>query len=251
MQNGGNFTANSVFMLTTIFLQIVQGADTAVADTVKKTVEAATQQYDTLSYWDLMQKGGLFMIPIAALLVIAIYIFFERFMATNKAAKEDTGFMANIKQYILEGKIDSALATCRSNPTPMARMIEKGLQRIGKPLNDISAAIENVGKLEVAKLEKSVGFLSTIAGVGPMLGFLGTVSGMISAFYDLSKSGNNIDIGILSGGIYEAMVTTLAGLIVGILAYLAYNIIVARVEKVVYMLEARTTEFMDILNEPA
>jgi biopolymer transport protein ExbB len=133
----------------------------------------------------------------------------------------------------------------------MARLIEKGITRIGRPLNDITTAIENEGKLQVGKLEKSITFLSVIAGVGPMLGFLGTVTGMINAFYELSKSGNNLDIGMLSGGIYEAMVTTVAGLIVGILAFLAYNIIVARVEKVVYILEARSTEFMDILNEPA
>ncbi len=151
----------------------------------------------------------------------------------------------------MDGKMDSALAMCRSQNSPLSRMIEKGVQRIGKPLNDIAASIENVGKLEIAKLEKSVAFLSTIAGVAPMIGFLGTVSGMITAFYNLSKSGNNIDIGMLSGGIYEAMVTTVAGLFVGILAYLAYNVIVARIEKVVYILEARATEFMDILNEPA
>lgn len=238
-------------MMSNILLQIVQGGDSVVTDTLNKTAETTTQQYDTLSLWAVTLKGGPIMIPIALLMVIAIYIFFERFMATNKAAKEDAGFMANIKHYIMEGKIDSALTLCRSNTTPMARMIEKGISRIGRPLNDISTAIENEGKLQVAKLEKSVTFLSTIAGVGPMLGFLGTVTGMITAFYNLSKSGNNLDIGMLSGGIYEAMVTTVAGLVVGILAFLAYNIIVARVEKIVYILEARSTEFMDILNEPA
>ena len=170
-------------------------------------------------------------------------------MATSKASKEDAGFMANIKHYITEGKIDQALTLCRSNATPMARLIEKGITRIGRPLNDITTAIENEGNSRLAT-GKSITFLSVIAGVGPMLGF-GTVTGMINAFYELSKSGNNLDIGMLSGGIYEAMVTTVAGLIVGILAFLAYNIIVARVEKVVYILEARSTEFMDILNEPA
>lgn len=238
-------------MMSLILLQIVQGADSTVADTLNKSTDVASAQYDTLSLWDLTVKGGAIMIPIALLLVIAIYIFFERFMATNKAAKEDAGFMANIKQSIKDGKIDTALTLCRSNASPMARMIEKGISRIGRPLNDISTAIENEGKLQVAKLEKSVTFLSTISGVGPMLGFLGTVTGMITAFYNLSKSGNNLDIGMLSGGIYEAMVTTVAGLVVGILAFLAYNIIVARVEKVIYILEARATEFMDILNEPA
>ncbi|MPM25171.1 hypothetical protein SDC9_71661 [bioreactor metagenome] len=241
-------------MFLNIFLQIVQGGDsvvTATADTVQKTVESASQQYDTLSFWDLALKGGPVMIPIALLLVIAVYIFFDRYIVTSKASKEDTGFMANIKHYIMEGKIDQAQTMCRSNPTPMARMIEKGISRIGRPLNDITTAIENEGKLQVAKLEKSIAFLSTIAGIGPMIGFLGTVTGMITAFYDLSKSGNNLDIALLSGGIYEAMVTTVAGLIVGILASLAYNVIIARVEKIVYILEARSTEFLDILNEPA
>jgi len=241
-------------MFLNILLQIVQGGDsvaTATADTVQKTVETAGQQYDSLSLWALTVKGGPVMIPIALLLVIAVYIFFERYMATSKAGKEDAGFMANIKHFITEGKIDQAKAMCLSNPTPMARMIEKGISRIGRPLNDITTAIENEGKLQVGKLEKSITYLSVIAGVGPMLGFLGTVTGMINAFYELSKSGNNLDIGLLSGGIYEAMVTTVAGLIVGILSFLAYNIIVARVEKIVYILEARSTEFMDILNEPA
>jgi biopolymer transport protein ExbB len=236
-------------MFLNLFFLTAPVADTA-AKAAANTAEAA-KQYDTLSLWDLTLKGGPVMIPIALLLVIAVYIFIERYMTTSKAAKEDTGFMNNIKLYITEGKIDQALTLCRSNQTPMARLIEKGISRIGRPLNDISTAIENEGKLQVGKLEKSVTFLSVIAGVGPMLGFLGTVTGMINAFYELSKSGDNLDIGILSGGIYEAMVTTVAGLIVGILAFLAYNIIVARVEKIVYILEARSTEFMDILNEPA
>lgn len=238
-------------MILNVILQIVNKGDSIAVDTVKNTVNEVSQGVDRMSLWELAEKGGFIMIPLAILLILAIYIFFERFFITNKASKEDASFMANIKNYIFDGKMDSALAMCKSNDTPLSRMIEKGIQRIGKPLNDISAAIENVGKLEVAKLEKSVTFLSTIAGVAPMIGFLGTVSGMIQAFYDLSKSGNNIDIAGLSGGIYEAMVTTLAGLFVGILAYLAYNVIVARIEKVVYILEARATEFMDILNEPA
>ncbi|OPZ97929.1 MAG: Biopolymer transport protein ExbB [Bacteroidetes bacterium ADurb.Bin408] len=159
--------------------------------------------------------------------------------------------MNNIKDFIHDGKLDSALSLCKHNNSPLSRMIEKGLLRIGKPLNDVNAAIENVGKLEVNKLEKNIAVLATVAGASPMIGFLGTVSGMINAFYNMSKAGNNIDIALLSGGIYEAMVTTLAGLVVGILGYICYNILVARVEKVVFMLEARASEFMDLLNEPA
>jgi biopolymer transport protein ExbB len=204
-----------------------------------------------LKLFEVALKGGWVMIPLLILSIVAIYIFFERFMATKKASKEDTNFMTNIRTYIHEGKIDSARALCQANSTPLAKMIEKGIMRIGRPLNDISTAIENVGKLEVSKLEKNVAFLSMTAGAAPMIGFLGTVSGMIKAFYNLSMAGNNLDIGLLSSGIYEAMVTTLGGLIVGIIAYVCYNIIVSRIEKVVFILEARATEFIDILNEPA
>lgn len=190
------------------------------------------------------------MIPIAVLSLIAVYIFFERFFAIKRAAKIDENFMNRIKDYIHEDKLDSALALCQSINNPVARMIEKGISRIGRPLNDISAAIETVGKLEIYKLEKGLPTLATVAGAAPMIGFLGTVMGMIRAFYDMSMAGSNIDVALLSNGIYTAMVTTMAGLMVGIVAYLAYNAMVARVEKVVFKLEASTTEFMDLLNEP-
>lgn len=232
-----------------VLLQIIQQGLTQ-PDTLATITEQA-QEFEKLTFFELMLKGGWIMIPLAILSVVAIYIFIERYLATTKASREDSNFMMNIRNYIKEGKIDSAIALCRANPTPLARMIEKGLIRLGRPLHDISAAIENVGNLEVSKLEKTVAFLSMTAGAAPMIGFLGTVSGMIRAFYNLSKAGNNLDISLLSSGIYEAMVTTLAGLIVGIIAYICYNIIVARIEKVVFMLEARATEFIDILNEPA
>lgn len=190
------------------------------------------------------------MIPIAVLSLIAVYIFFERFFAIKRAAKVDENFMNRIKDYIHDDKLDSALALCQSMNNPVARMIEKGVSRIGRPLNDISAAIENVGKLEIYKLEKGLPTLATVAGAAPMIGFLGTVMGMIRAFYDMSMAGSNIDVALLSNGIYTAMVTTMAGLMVGIVAYLGYNAMVARVEKVVFKLEATTTEFMDLLNEP-
>ena len=191
------------------------------------------------------------MLPLAIFSVIAVYIFVERFIAINRATKEETNFMNNIRDFIHDGRLDSALSLCKNNTSPIARMIEKGLLRIGKPLSDVNAAIENVGKLEVNKLEKNIAALATVAGAAPMIGFLGTVSGMINAFYRMANAGNNIDISVLSGGIYEAMVTTLAGLVVGIIGYICYNILVARIEKVVFMLEARATEFMDLLNEPA
>lgn len=200
---------------------------------------------------ELASKGGWLMIPILILSVLAVYIFFERFFAIQKATKIDVRFMDRIKDYIHDGKLDSALALAQSDENPVARMIEKGIHRIGRPLNDVHAAIENVGRLEIYKLEKGLPVLATIAGGAPMIGFLGTVMGMVRAFYDMSMAGNNIDVGQLSNGIYTALVTTVAGLIVGVVGYFAYNVLVARVEKIVFQLEANTTEFMDLLNEPA
>lgn len=205
----------------------------------------------SISIYELVLKGGWIMAILGLLSIIAVYIFIERFFTINKASREDKHFMNNIRDFIKGGKVDSALALCKSNKSPIARMIEKGLMRIGRPLNDINAAIENVGKLEVSRLEKNVAGLATIAGAAPMLGFLGTVIGMIIAFHDMSMAGNNIDIALLSTGIYQAMITTVGGLIVGVVAYVCYSILVARVEKLVYLLEARSTEFMDLLNEPA
>lgn len=203
-----------------------------------------------LSYWELAIKGGWIMIPIAILSVFAVYIFIERYFAIKKASQTDINFMSKIKDYIHDDKLDSALALCQSTNTPVARMIEKGLQRIGRPLNDINAAIETVGNLEISTLEKGLPTLATVSGAAPMIGFLGTVIGMIRAFYDMSNAGNNIDVSLLSNGIYTAMVTTVAGLMVGIIGYLAYNILVAKVDKVIFQLEANTSEFMDLLNEP-
>lgn len=204
-----------------------------------------------LSILELAIKGGWVMLPIILFSLIAIYIFIERFIVIRKASKEEHNFMNNIRDFMHDGRIESALTLARNNDSPIARMIEKGILRLGKPLNDINAAIENVGKLEIAKLEKNIAGLATVAGVAPMLGFLGTVMGMVRAFYDMSMAGNNIDIALLSTGIYQAMVTTVAGLIVGIIAFVCYNILVARIEKIVFKLEARATEFIDLLHEPA
>jgi biopolymer transport protein ExbB len=203
-----------------------------------------------LTLLDLTIKGGWVMIPIILLSFLAVYIFIERYYVIKKAAKEDMNFMNRIKDYIHDGKIEAALALCRSTNSPSARMIEKGVIRLGRPLQDISTAIENVGKLEISKLEKGFPTLATITGAEPMLGFLGTVIGMVKSFYAMSHAGNNIEVSMLSDGIYTALITTVAGLIVGILGYFAYNILVVRVERVVYNLEATLTEFMDILNEP-
>jgi biopolymer transport protein ExbB len=182
--------------------------------------------------------------------MFAVYIIIERMIAINKAQKEDPNFMMQIKDYILDGKIESALNLCKMNQSPVARMVEKGISRFGRPLNDIKTAIENTGKLEVAKLEKSLSWLATISGAAPMLGFLGTVLGMIKTFHDMYTAGNEVEIANLAGGIMQAMVTTATGLVIGIIAYVGYNVLVARVERVVYKLEARIMEFMDLLNEP-
>jgi biopolymer transport protein ExbB len=203
-----------------------------------------------LTLLDLTIKGGWVMIPIILLSFVAAYIFIERFYVIRKATREDNNFMNRIKDYILNGKIETAMGLCKSTDSPSARMVEKGISRLGRPLQDISTAIENVGKLEISKLEKGFPTLATITGAEPMLGFLGTVIGMVQSFYAMSQAGNNVEVAMMSDGIYTALITTVAGLIVGIVGYFAYNTLVVRVERVVFNLEATLTEFMDILNEP-
>ncbi len=201
---------------------------------------------------DMAVKGGWIMIVLAVLSVVCFYILFERIYIIRKANREDPQFMGKIKDYIHAGEIKAAIQYCRSVDTPAARMIEKGISRLGRPVNDVQVAIENVGNIEVAKLEKGLPVMATIAGGAPMLGFLGTVTGMVSAFYQMASAGSgNIDITLLSGGIYEAMITTVGGLIVGIIAMFAYNYLVMLVDRVVNKMEARTMDFMDLLNEPA
>ncbi len=231
--------------MLTAFLQ------TQVANVADTTAAAASQATNAeLSLFDLTVKGGWLMIPLGLLLIIAIVIFVERWLAIRKAAKVDMNFMNSIKDYIHDGKIKAAVSLCQSQNTPVARMIEKGIERVGRPLSDVQTAVENVGNLEVAKLEEGLPFLATVAGGAPMIGFLGTVIGMIQAFFNMSSAGNTIDISLLSGGIYVAMVTTAAGLIVGVIAYFGYNYLVGRIERVVFKMEASTIEFMDLLNEP-
>ena len=207
---------------------------------------------ESINLWTMAQYGGWIMIVLALLLAWAIYIFIERMVVLKHATKEDKSFMDRIRDYIHEGKIDSALNLCKQTDTPSAHMIEKGITRIGRPMQDVQVAVENVGNLEVGKLEKGLVIMATIAGGAPMLGFLGTVLGMIRTFYNMAQtSGGVIEMSALSTGMYEAMVTTVGGLIVGILAMFAYNMLVARIDRVVRLLEARTMEFMDLLNEPA
>jgi Biopolymer transport proteins len=199
---------------------------------------------------ELAVKGGWLMIPLLLLLVIAVAVFIERLLVINKVSKPDDSFMNRIKDYIHDGKIDSAIKLCKKTETPYARMIEKGISRLGRPMNDIQVAIENVGDIEVAKLEKGLPWVATTAGGAPMIGFLGTVTGMVRAFFDMSSAGSNVDITLLSSGIYEALVTTVAGLIVGIIAMFGYNYLTSRLNGVVNQMESNTMEFMDLLNEP-
>jgi len=211
---------------------------------------SAQQEGFSIKFIDLAIKGGWIMIPIIALSIVAVYIFFDRYFAIKKAGEFDSGLLEKVKMYITTGKVDAAIALCRSNSNPMSRMLEKGISRIGRPLNDVNTAIENVGNLEVSKLEKGLPMLASVAGGAPMVGFLGTVTGMIRAFYDMASAGSNVDVTLLSTGIYQALVTTVAGLIVGITAFFAYNILVVNVGKVVSRMEMTTLEFMDLLNEP-
>ena len=190
------------------------------------------------------------MIPLMLMLIWVIYVFVERWLAINAASKEERNFMNNIRDFIHDGKLDSAVALCKGTDSPLARMIEKGLTRIGKPLNDISTAIENTGQLEVQRLEKKLSSLATISGIAPMIGFLGTVTGMVSAFHAMASNPNNLDISMLASGIYTAMITTVGGLIVGIIAFVLYNVLVSKISQLVNMLEAKSTEFMDLLHEP-
>lgn len=231
----------------TIISESASAATTTVADAASQVAA----QPATLSLWDLTLKGGIIMIPLALLLVISIYIFIERYIVIRRAAREDATFMKRIKDYIHEGEIESAKNLCKHSDTPYARLILKGITRIGRPMNDVLVAIENTGSLEIANLGKGLPWLATAAAGAPMLGFLGTVTGMVQAFFSLASAGSSANISILAGGIYEALVTTVAGLIVGIAALFAYNALVARINGVMKQLEGKTMEFMDLLNEPA
>ncbi|MGL5957387.1 MAG: MotA/TolQ/ExbB proton channel family protein [Phocaeicola sp.] len=227
-------------------------AQTAVSETlagVNPVLTPLSSEPD-MNLMDMAMKGGWIMVVLALLSVVCFYIFFERVVSIRKAGKDDEMFMERIRDYIRTGEVKSAINYCRINNTPSARMIEKGISRMGRPVADVQAAIENTGNIEVAKLENGLPIMATIAGGAPMIGFLGTVIGMVQAFYEMSNAGNNIDITLLSGGIYAAMITTVGGLVVGIAAMFAYNYLVTRVDKVVGQMESRTMDFMDLLNEP-
>jgi len=218
--------------------------------TLLQATETVANEANKMGLWELFNKGGWLMWVLLLLGGLTIFIFVERFIAIRKASGLDLNFMNRIRDYIYDGKIDAAVDLCKKTDTPIARMVEKGIERLGRPMNDVQTAIENVANLEVSKLENGLPFLATIAGGAPMIGFLGTVIGMVRTFMDMSAAGGTVDMALLSSGMYIAMVTTVGGLIVGIPAYFGYNYLVARIEKVVFRMEANSIAFMDILNQP-
>ena len=235
-----------------IFLQLPSPADTsqAVFQTIQQSATAETTAV-TMNAFELALKGGWLLIVLLILLLMSIYVLIERTLVINKAAKEDNSFMNRIKDYIHDGKIEAAINLCRNTDTPTSRMVEKGISRLGRPTADVMSAIENQGNIEISQLERGLPVLATAASGAPMVGFLGTVTGMVKAFMDMASAGANVDVNILSTGIYEALVTTVGGLIVGIIALFAYNFLATRIKGIVNRLEMRIMEFMDILNEPA
>ena len=212
---------------------------------------APVAQEQTYSLIEMACKGGWLMIVLLILSIIAIYIFGKKWWLISRASKVDKNFMSDIRDYIHEGKIKSAITLCERYDTPVSRLVGKGIERIGRPLGDIQTAVENTGNVEIARLERGLPILATIASGAPMIGFLGTVMGMIQAFFNMSQAGNNIDITLLSNGIYTAMVTTVGGLIVGIIAYFGYNSLSSRISDLVFQMERTTIDFMDLLHEPA
>jgi biopolymer transport protein ExbB len=230
----------------------------AVADTAQQLADTATQVTQELAplpdqemrFGDLIMKGGWIMLPIGLMAILGLVIFFERYFTIRKAAKSEAHLMSQVRSSIVTGNLDSAIAICRNSNSPLGRMLAKGLLRIGRPIKDIEGAIENIGKLEVSKLEKNIGILGIIAGIAPMFGFLGTIAGVIKIFYDISKT-DNISMGVISGGLYVKMVTSAAGLFVGLVAYVCYHILNMMVDKVILKLETDAIEFIDLLEEPS
>ena len=233
-----------------------QGLTEAQIDSLAMAQQAAAEASQaaeklSIGFWDLFMGGGWLMWVLVALAAVMIFIFVERFIAIRRATRVDNNFMNRIRDYILEGNINAAIDLCRRTDSPVARMIEKGIERIGRPMGDIQTAIENVANVEVAKLEAGLPWLASISGGAPMIGFLGTVVGVVQVFIDMSANQSGaIELAQLSAGMYVAMVTTVGGLIVGIPSYFAHNYLVARIEKLVFRMEASTIAFMDILNQP-
>jgi biopolymer transport protein ExbB len=231
-----------------IFLQAVVGGDSLAAPVAAAAAETA-QKTDTLSLFDMVQKGGWLMIPIGLLSLVTIFIFFERFIVLRRAAQNPDNLLNNVRDQIHQGNIQGAIVLCKSNNTPDARMIEKGLTRIGLTVDEIEKSMEGVGKKELSRIEKNIGILSIIAGIAPMFGFVGTILGVIKIFYNISLA-DNISIGLISGGLYEKMVTSAAGLIVGILSFVLYHYLNFTVDRIAKRMESTSLDFIDMLHEP-
>jgi biopolymer transport protein ExbB len=231
---------------------LLQITDTAkhLVDTVNHALQTPTTGEQELRFGDLLVKGGVIMIPIGLLAVLGLIIFFERYFTIRKASKNESNLLIQVRSSILSGNLQSAIAICKNSNSPLGRMLQKGLTRVGRPIKDIEASIENVGKLEVSKLEKNIGILGIIAGIAPMFGFLGTIYGVIKIFYDISQTGN-LSISTISGGLYVKMVTAAAGLFVGMIAYICYHVLNMMVDKVILTLETEAIEFIDLLEEPS
>lgn len=230
--------------------------DTSAVDTLNQALQAVSgnmsEATQSLSILELATKGGWIMIVLLVLSLIAVFVFVQKLIQILAAAREDKHFMARIRDYVQDGKIDSAMKLCEDTDTPAARMVHKGLTRMGRPMQDVLVIIENVGNIEIGKLEKGLPVLATIAAGAPMIGFLGTVTGMVRAFFDMANAGSaGVDVALLSGGIYEALVTTVGGLVVGIFTLFAYNYLTSLLGKVQSIMETKTLEFMDLLNEEA
>jgi biopolymer transport protein ExbB len=220
-----------------------------ITDSAAAAINVVAPQAEELRFIDLLFKGGWVMIPLALLAFIGLVIFVERYLTIRKASSDESNLMMQVKQSVISGKLDSAIAICRNSNTPLGRMLQKGLLRIGRPIKDIEGAIENVGKLEVSKLEKNISILGIIAGIAPMLGFVGTIIGVITIFHDVSLKGI-IEIGTISGGLYTKMITSAAGLIIGIIAYVLYHILNIMVDRIILRMETDAIEFIDLLEEP-
>lgn len=219
-----------------------------ITDTAASTVQTM-QTGEELRFIELLFKGGWVMVPLALLAFMGLVIFVERYLTIRKASKNEMNLMMQVKQSVKSAKLDAALAICRNSNTPLGRMLEKGLLRIGRPIKDIEGAIENVGKLEVSKLEKNISILGIIAGIAPMLGFVGTIIGVITIFHEVSVKGI-IEIGTISGGLYVKMITSASGLIIGIIAYVLYHILNIMVDRIILKMETDAIEFIDLLEEP-
>ncbi|MGI4751545.1 MAG: MotA/TolQ/ExbB proton channel family protein [Janthinobacterium lividum] len=233
-----------------LILQATADTATRAVDTLNRAVQPGAAQPHELRFGDLLIKGGWVMVPIAILAILGLVIFFERYFTIRKAGLNEANLLSQVKANVTSGKLDSAIAICRNSNSPLGRMLQKGLSRIGRPIKDIESAIENVGRIEISKLEKNIGILGIVAGIAPMFGFLGTIAGVIKIFYDISQT-DNISMGVISGGLYVKMVTSAAGLLVGIVAYVLYNILQMMIERITLKLETDSVDFIDLLEEPS